>query len=69
VVKQVDKPCLGFKILAAGRSCWSQYSVEKCFKFAFENLKPTDGVIVGMFPAYFDEVAANAQFTSKYGVA
>ena len=46
VVRQVEKPCLGFKILAAGRSCWSKYSVEKAFQFAFENIKPTDGVIV-----------------------
>ena len=33
----------------------------------FENLKPTDGVIVGMFPWCFDEVSANAQFTSELG--
>ncbi len=67
VVKQVDKPCLGFKILAAGRSCWSKYSVEKCYKFAFENIKLTDGVIVGLFPEFYDEVRAGADYTRKYG--
>ena len=66
VVRQIDQPCLGFKILAAGRSCWQSKSVEKCFQFAFENLKPIDGVIVGMFPAYRDEVADNAAHTRKY---
>jgi len=66
VARQVDKPCLGFKILAAGRSCWSKHSVERQFKFAFENLKPIDGVIVGMFPVYYDEVAENAEFTRKF---
>jgi len=69
VVRQVSQPCLGFKILAAGRLGWTQRQVENCFKFAFENLKPTDGVIVGMFPVYFDEVAANASYTLKYGRA
>ncbi len=68
VVKQVDQPCLGFKILAAGRECWSKYSVEKAFKFAFANIKPSDGVIVGMMPEFQDEVRANADLTRKYGV-
>ena len=67
VVKQVDKPCLGFKILAAGRSCWSTYSVEKAFKYAFANIKPTDGVIVGMYPKFRDEVADNATYARQLG--
>jgi hypothetical protein len=67
VARQVDQPCLGFKILAAGRRCWSKPSVEKCFRFALENLKPIDGVIVGMFPVYHDEVADNAAYTRQYG--
>jgi len=69
VVKQVKQPCLGFKILAAGRSCWSKYSVEKAFKFAFANIKPTDGVIVGLFPEFYDEVRADAGYTRKYGAS
>jgi hypothetical protein len=38
-------------------------------QFAFENIKPTDGVIVGMFPWFFDEVSANAQFARELGKA
>jgi hypothetical protein len=41
--------------------------VRAAFKFAFDNLKPTDGVIVGMFPWCFDEVSANAQYTRELG--
>lgn len=67
VVRQMKKPCLGFKILAAGRSGWSKYAVEKAFRFAFENIKPIDGVIVGLFPKYADEVAEDAELTRKYG--
>ncbi len=69
VVRQVEKPCLGFKILAAGRSCWQARKVEGCFKFAFENIKPADGVIVGMFPVYHDEVSDNAGYTRKFGAS
>jgi len=66
VVCQVDQPCLGFKILAAGRMCNSSQKVETAFKFAFENIKPTDGVIVGMFPKYQDQIRQNAQYTRQF---
>jgi hypothetical protein len=68
VVRQVEQPCLGYKILAAGRKCWDQASVENSFKYAFARIKPTDAVIVGMFPRYTDEVAENAGYTRAHGV-
>lgn len=69
VARQVDQPCLGFKILAAGRMCAREQKVEEAFKFAFEHLKPKDGVIVGMYPRYQDQVRQNAGFTRKFAVA
>jgi len=68
VIRQVEQPCLAFKILGAGRQCSSQEKVIAAFKFAFENIKPTDGVIVGMFPWFFDEVGANAGYAKEYGL-
>jgi hypothetical protein len=72
VIRSVDKPCLGFKILAAGRVCRNEKtakeSVEKAFKFAFANIKPIDAVIVGMFPAFYDELSDNVAYVRKYGV-
>ncbi|MDT8300196.1 MAG: hypothetical protein RQ760_01850 [Sedimentisphaerales bacterium] len=68
VARQVDQPCLGFKILAAGRMCERDYEIEAAFKFAFEHLKSTDGVIVGMYPRYQDQIRQNVQHTRKYGV-
>jgi hypothetical protein len=59
VVKKVKRPCLGFKILAAGRLANNKASVERAFKFAFTNIKPSDGVIVGMFPILSDEISEN----------
>jgi hypothetical protein len=67
VVRQVDQPCLGFKILAAGRMCGREQKVEAAFKFAFEHLKPTDGMIVGMYPRYQDQIRQNAGYTRKFG--
>lgn len=67
VVRQVKQPCFGFKILGAGRLCADQSAVRAAFRFAFDNLKPTDGVIVGMFPWCFDEVGANARFARELG--
>jgi hypothetical protein len=58
---------LGFKILAAGQLCSSQESVEKAFKFAFEHIKKTDAVIVGMYPRFEDEIQLNADYVRKHG--
>lgn len=65
-VRKVDKPTLVYKILAAGRYTNSDQSVESRFRFAFENIKKNDAVIVGMFPLYEDEAAQNVAYTKKY---
>ncbi|MCX7006374.1 MAG: hypothetical protein NTY53_03845 [Kiritimatiellaeota bacterium] len=67
VIRQVKQPCLAFKVLGAGRHCANQQTVRAAFEFAFENIKPGDGVIVGMFPWCFDEVGANARFARELG--
>ena len=65
VMREVDQPCLGFKILGAGRLCASPEMVHDAFRFAFDNIKPKDGVIVGMYPRFYDEISANAQTTRE----
>ena len=67
VARQVDQPCLGFKILAAGRMCNKEKRVQEAFKFAFEHLKSRDGVIVGMYPRFGNQIRQNAQHTRQYG--
>lgn len=67
VIRQVKKPCLAFKILGAGRLALRPGSVDRAFKFAMANIKPTDGVIVGMFPRYSDEIREDAEMMRKYG--
>jgi hypothetical protein len=68
VIRQVKQPCLAFKILGAGRLCSSEEKVRDAFRFAFENIKPTDGVIVGMFPWSFDEIGANIKYAQEFGI-
>jgi hypothetical protein len=64
-IRQVAKSCLGFKILAATRKCESQETVKAAFRFAFENIKPSDAVVVGMFPKYSNQVAQNAGYVRE----
>jgi hypothetical protein len=66
VIRKVSRPCLAFKILAAGRMCNSRASIESAFQFALGNIKKTDAVIVGMFPILTDEIAENAAIARKY---
>ena len=63
VIRAVDKPCLAFKIVAASRHCSTQEEVKATFKWAFDNIKPTDAVVVGMFPKYVDQVPLNIGHT------
>jgi len=66
VVRQVKRPCLVFKILAAGHLCWDEKSVDSAFEYAFSHIKKGDGVIVGMYPRFSDEIAKNAALTLKH---
>ena len=61
VIQQTEKTCLAFKILAAARLCTTPKDVAAAFRFAFENIKPTDAVVVGMFPKGDDQIAMNVQ--------
>jgi len=65
-MRQTPKPCLAFKILAAGRLCDRQESVEQAFRDTFQGIKPTDAIIVGMYPEYEDQPALNADYVRRF---
>jgi hypothetical protein len=67
VIRQVEKPVLAYKILAAGRLADRSKEIEQAFEYAFQNIKPSDGVIVGMFPKLRDQVTESARLTIQYG--
>ncbi len=60
VMRQVAKPCLGFKFLAASRNCATPQATRAAFQFALANIKPTDALVAGMFPKHRDQVRENA---------
>jgi len=60
VVKATKKPCLIYKVLAAGRRVENKTQVRECFKTAVENIKPADAMIVGMYQQFGDQVGENA---------
>ncbi len=60
VIQTTRRPCLAYKILAAGRRIESRAQVRQCFETAFSNLKPIDAVIVGMYQQLSDQVGENA---------
>jgi hypothetical protein len=65
MIRQTKKPCLAFKLFGAGRTVNSRQQLEASFRYAFANIKPTDPVIVGMFPRYSDQVTENIDIVRK----
>ncbi len=58
-IRAARKPCLAYKVLAAGRRVGSQAEIRSCFQTALENIKPTDALIVGMYQEFGDQVGEN----------
>jgi hypothetical protein len=65
VIQSVKKPCLAYKVLAAGRRVNSPAEVRKCFADALANIKPTDAMIVGMYQQFGDQVGDNAKIVRE----
>jgi hypothetical protein len=59
VIQATKKPCLAYKVLAAGRRVGSAAEVRAAFSTALENIKPTDAMIVGMYQQFGDQVGDN----------
>jgi hypothetical protein len=60
VIKAARKPCLAYKVLAAGRRIGTPAEVRRCFETALSHIKPTDALIVGMYQEFGDQVGENA---------
>jgi hypothetical protein len=65
VIQAVRKPCLVYKVLAAGRRVGSPAEVRSCFATALSNIKPTDALIVGMYQEFSDQVGENASLVRE----
>jgi hypothetical protein len=60
VIRSTKKPCLVYKVLAAGRKVDSPAAVKEGFKTAYANVKKSDALIIGMYQQHGDQVGENA---------
>lgn len=67
VIRQTQRTCLAFKILAAGRLSDNKASVEAAFRETYAGIKPTDAVIIGIYDRYSDQPAEDAAWVRQYG--
>ena len=61
-VRNAKKPCLAYKVLAAGRTVNSPQEVKERMGVALDGIKPTDAVIIGMYQRFNDQIGQTAQF-------
>jgi pentatricopeptide repeat protein len=67
VMRQTTRPCLAFKILAAGRLSDRPEWVEQAFRDTFQSIKPNDAAIVGIYDRYSDQPAECAELVRRFG--
>ena len=67
VMNQTKRPCLAFKILAAGRLSERQQWVEQAFRETYQAIKPTDGAIIGIYDRYSDKPAERLKLVRRFG--
>lgn len=62
IIQEVDKPFLAFKIMAAGRN-----EPNEAFEYTYENIKPTDAVVVGVFTKHHpNQVQEDVELARKF---
>lgn len=65
-VRRVKKPCLVYKVLAAGRQCGSPKAVRAAFDFVYGNIKPIDATIIGLYPKFYpDQIAEDTRMVRE----
>lgn len=64
-IRKARKPCLTYKVLAAGRTVNSPKEVKERIGVALDGIKPTDAVIIGIYQRYNDQIGQTAQFVRE----
>jgi hypothetical protein len=64
-IRKAKKPCLAYKVLAAGRTVDSPPQVKERMGVAFNGIKPTDAMIVGIYQRFNDQIGQTAQFARE----
>jgi hypothetical protein len=64
-VRRTSKPCLIFKVYGASRKCGSPEQMLEALRLVFRYAKPSDCVVIGMFPKYSEQVRENCRLVSQ----
>jgi hypothetical protein len=64
-IRQVSKPCIAFKVLAGNRHCGTPEALQAALRFAFQQIKPSDVVLLGMWQKYKDQAAENVGYVRQ----
>ena len=64
-IRKADKPTLVYKVLAAGRKCQSEKQKRQAIDWAFQNIKPTDVALIGLYPRYSDQVTETTKMVRE----
>lgn len=64
-IRKAKKPCLVYKVLAAGRSVNSPREVKERMAVALDGIKPADAVIIGLYQRFNDQIGQTAQFVRE----
>lgn len=64
-IRKTKKPCLTYKVLAAGRTVNSPQQVKERMAEALNGIKPTDAVIIGLYQRFNDQIGQTAQFVRE----
>ncbi|MCS7252484.1 MAG: hypothetical protein RMK18_08430 [Armatimonadota bacterium] len=64
-IRKTSKPCIAFKVLAAGRHCDTEENLRSALKYAIENIKPCDAIVVGVFQKYKNQIAEDVEIVKQ----
>ncbi len=64
-IRKAKKPCLAYKVLAAGRTVDSPKQVKERLAVALQGIKVGDAVIIGMYQRFNDQIGQTAQFVRE----
>jgi hypothetical protein len=64
-IRKTKRPCLAYKVLAAGRSVNSPKQVRERMEWALNGIKPTDAAIIGLYQRFNDQIGQTAEFVRE----
>jgi len=65
-IRATPRPVLAFKVLGASRLAGSASAVRQAIWEALGGIKPSDGIVVGVFTKYGDQIAQNARMVMEW---